>query len=172
MLRLATVDQNGDDGCWLIVVYGPTDHALKEGFLSEFEGLATTCTGPCLICCDFNLIYQAQDKNNARLNCRLMQRFRRTIDALQLAELHLYGRLYTWSNERTRPTLERIDRVFSMVPWLESHPFHHLHCRSNGCSDHTPLLLVLFTEPWVLPRLHFEAFSPFVQGFAEVVVGA
>ena len=145
------MDQNGDDGCWLTVVYGPTDHALKEGFLSELEGLAATCTGPWLICGDFNLIYQAQDKNNARLNRRLMQRFRRTIDALQLAELHLYGRLHTWSNERTWPMLERIDRVFSMVPWLESHPFHHLHCRSTDCSDHAPLLLVLCTEPWALP---------------------
>ena len=60
MLRLATVDQNGDDGCWLIVVYGPTDHALKEGFLSELEGLAATYTGPWLIYGNFNLIYQAQ----------------------------------------------------------------------------------------------------------------
>jgi len=56
------MDQNGDDGCWLTVVYGPTDHALKEGFLSELEGLAATCTGPWLICGDFNLIYQAQDE--------------------------------------------------------------------------------------------------------------
>ena len=101
-----------------------------------------------------------------------MQRFRRTIDALQLAELHLYGHLYTWSNERTRPTLECIDWVFAMVPWLESHPFHHLHCRSTDCSDHAPLLLVLCTEPWALPRFHFEAFWPSVQGFVEVVAGA
>jgi hypothetical protein len=31
---------------------------------------------------------------------------------LDLLELHLHGRLYTWSNEREDPTLERIDRAF------------------------------------------------------------
>jgi endonuclease/exonuclease/phosphatase family metal-dependent hydrolase len=110
---------------------------LKEAFLTELEGLATSCVGSWLICGDFNLIYQAQDKNNDRLNRRLMQRFRHTIDTLQLAELHLNGRLFTWSNERSRPTLERIDRVFATVQWLED-----LHCRSTDCSDHAPLLLV------------------------------
>ena len=81
--------------CWLTSVYGPTDHSLKEGFLMELESLAPSCPGAWLICGDFNLIYQAQDKNNDRLNRRLMQRFCCTIDALQLAELHLTGRIYT-----------------------------------------------------------------------------
>lgn len=98
-----------------------------------------------------------------------MQRFRRTIDTLQLAELHLTGRLFTWSNEISRPTMERIDRVFAMVPWLESHPFHNLHCRST---DHAPLLLVLSMEPWVQPWFRFEAFWPIVDGFLEVVAAA
>jgi hypothetical protein len=87
-----------------------------------------------------------------------MHRFRRTIDTIQLAELHLSGRLYTWSNERSRPTMERIHRVFATVPWLENDPFHNLHCRSTDCSDHAPLLLVLNTEPWALPRFRFESF--------------
>lgn len=101
-----------------------------------------------------------------------MQRFRHTIDALLLAELHLSGCLYTWSNEQSRPTMERIDRVFATLPWLESHPFHYLHCRSTDCSDHTPLLLVLYTEPWALPRFRFEAFWPTVDGFLGVVANA
>jgi hypothetical protein len=51
-----------------------------------------------------------------------MQRFHRTIDDLQLAELYLHGRLYTWSNERSAPTLEHIDRAFATVAWLERRP--------------------------------------------------
>jgi hypothetical protein len=135
-VHLDRVDPAIGGACWLTSVYGPTDHALKEAFLNELEGLASSCLGAWLICGDFNLIYQAQDKSNDRLNRRLMQRFRRTIDTLQLAELHLNGRLYTWSNERNSPTLERIDRVFATVQWLEDHPFHRLHCRSTDCSDH------------------------------------
>jgi hypothetical protein len=41
-----------------------------------------------------------------------MGRFCRFLNDLKLLELHLHGRLFTWSNERTNPTLERIDRVF------------------------------------------------------------
>jgi hypothetical protein len=101
-----------------------------------------------------------------------MQRFRHTIDTLQLAELHLNGRLFTWSNERSRPTLERIDCVFATVQWLEEYPFHRLHCRSTDCSDHAPLLLVLSTELWVQPRFRFESFWPTVDGFLDVVANA
>jgi hypothetical protein len=39
-LHLEPIEQAAGDGCWLTVVYGPTDHALKEGFLLELEGLA------------------------------------------------------------------------------------------------------------------------------------
>ena len=142
---------------------------MKEDFLLELEGLASTCTRAWLIRGDFNLIYQAQDKNNNRLNHRIMRRFHRTIDELQLAELHLNDRLYTWSNERGRPTMERIDRVFATVPWLEGYPYHHLHCRSTDCSDHAPFLLVLCAEPWARPRFWFESFWPKVDGFLDVV---
>jgi hypothetical protein len=44
------------------------------------------------------------------------------LDDLQLAELQLFGRLYTWSNERNRSTVERLDRAFVTVEWLDDHP--------------------------------------------------
>jgi hypothetical protein len=45
----------------------------------------------------------------------MMARFRRTLSALELKELYLNGRRFTWSNEREHPTLEKLDRVFSTV---------------------------------------------------------
>lgn len=65
--------------------------------------------------------------------------------------------------------MERIDRVFATVPWLEGHPYHHLHCRSTDCSNHTPLLLVMCTEPWARPWFRFESFWPKVDGLLDVV---
>lgn len=155
-----------------LCLYGPTNQSLKEAFFAKLQSMASSYPGAWLICGDFNLIYQAQDKNNGRLNRRLMQRFRRTIDALQLAKLHLTGRMYTWSNERSRPTMERIDRVFATVPWLESHPYHNLYCHSTDCSDHSLLFLVLSTDPWAQPRFRFESFWPKVDGFLNVVATA
>lgn len=121
------------------------------------------------MCGDFNLIYQAADKSYDRLNRRSMRRFRRALDDIQLDELYLHGRLYTWSNERRRPTLERIDRAFATADWLERFPNHHLKCLSSDCSDHVPLLLQLHSEPWAKPRFRFEAFWARLDGFEEVV---
>lgn len=98
-----------------------------------------------------------------------MRRFRRVLDDCQLEELYLHGRLYTWSSERRRPTLERIDRAFASVPWLEAFPSHHLRCLSSDCSDHSPLLLQLCTQPWAKPRFRFESFLVRLDGFEDVV---
>jgi hypothetical protein len=98
------------------------------------------------------MIYQACDKNNGRLNRGIMRDFRSVLDDLQLEELHLSGRLFTWSNHKDSPTLERLDRAFASVEWLEQYSCHHLRCLSSNSSDHAPLLLVLNSEPWARPR--------------------
>ena len=98
-----------------------------------------------------------------------MRRFRSLIDDLQLEELTLSGRLFTWSNGRDQPTLERLDRVFAIVEWLERYPSHQLRCLSSDCSDHAPLLLVLNTEPWARPRFRFDTYWTKVDGFLDTV---
>jgi hypothetical protein len=118
---------------------------------------------------DFNLIYQAEDKSNARLHRGLMRRFRQTLDTLQLAELHLSDRRFTWSNERDVPTLERLDRAVASVDWLEDHPHYLLRPLSSDSSDHAPLLLLMNTEPWGRPRFRFEDIWRKFDGFLCVV---
>lgn len=66
-------------------------------------------------CGDFNLILHARDKNNGRLHRGIMCCFKCTIGDLGLAELHLSGRLYTWSNERNNPTVECLDRALACL---------------------------------------------------------
>lgn len=62
------------------------------------------------------LIYRAKDKNNIRLDRRMMVRFYGFLDDLELQELFLHGRLFTWSNVRDHLTLECIDRDFIFRP--------------------------------------------------------
>jgi hypothetical protein len=156
---------------WLSNVYGPssTSSSEKTAFLQELKDIRAACAGPWLVCGDFNLIYQTADKNHGRLHRGLMRAFRDTIDVLQLQELHLSGCLYTWSNGRDNPTLERIDRAFASVEWLQLFPFHHLRSLSSDCSDHSPLLLVLNSNPWAVPRFRFERFWTRVPGFLDTV---
>lgn len=97
---------------WLTGVYGPQLDNLKIIFLQELQLIRNLCNGPWMIGGDFNLIYRAEDKNNGNLNRAMMGRFRRLLNELNLKELPLFGRKYTWSNERSSPTLVRLDRVF------------------------------------------------------------
>jgi len=67
------------------------------------------------------------------------------------------------------PALERIDRAFASVEWLQLYPFHHLRSLSSNCSDHSPLLLVLNSNPWAVPRFCFEQFWTCVGGFVDMI---
>jgi thiamine monophosphate kinase len=60
---------------------------------------------------DFNLIYQAEDKSNSNMDRAMKGHFQCFINNLELHELPLLGRRFTWSNEREAPTLVRLDRV-------------------------------------------------------------
>jgi hypothetical protein len=73
----------------------------------------------------------------------MMTRFRRTLSSLELKELYLNGRRFTWSNERELPMLEKLDRVFLTMDWETLYPDAFLSAMSMGPSDHCPLVLNL-----------------------------
>jgi hypothetical protein len=47
---------------------------------------------------------------------RMMGRFHRFLNECDLKDIYRHGRRYTWSNERDRPTLVRLDRVLFASP--------------------------------------------------------
>ena len=109
-----------DETWWLTCVYGPQTDPEKIFFQDELREVRAACSGTWSVWGDFNLIYQAEDKNNHRLNRRMMCRFRQFLNDVELQELYLKGRLYTWSIERDYPMLERLDRVFFSEDWADS----------------------------------------------------
>jgi hypothetical protein len=104
-------------------LYGPQLDRDKVAFLNELRTLCAQHIGPWFLCGDFNMLYKAADQNNSHLNPCLMGLFHRFIQDMELEELHLHGRLYTWSNER-HPTLACIDRAFTCMSWCEFYPHH------------------------------------------------
>jgi hypothetical protein len=106
------------------------------------------------------MIYRAEDKNNDQVNHRLMGQFCHFLNAATLQEAHLNGRLFTWSNEREHPTLERIDRFFFSNEWEAIFTNHELHSLASICLDHTPLLLRTEEGCLAKKRFHFHAFWP------------
>ena len=157
---------------WLTSVYGPQGDQLKLQFLDELRSIRLSCSGTWMLCGDFNLNYRAEDKSNGRLHRRMMGRFRRLINDLELQELYLNGRRFTWSNERASPTLERLDRVLVSDDWLTSFPDHNLSALSTECSDHAPLLLRTDCAIPHFKRLRFENIWPRFEGYLETVAAA
>lgn len=102
----------------------------------------------------------------------MMARFKAKLNALELKEVYLNGRRYTWSNERAQPTLEKIDHVFCTTSWEELHPTCHLNALDSALSDHCPLLLDLRADLTMGRRFKFEAFWPKVDGFSRTVADA
>ena len=106
---------------------------------------------------DFKLIYQAEDKNNTNLDRAMMGRFRRFLNEVEVKEIPLLGRKYTWSNERSSPTLVRLDRAFCCVNWDEVSPDAVLQSTASVVSDHCPLVLGMKVASAGKRRFHFES---------------
>lgn len=117
----------------LTTCYGPADDSRKDEFLAEMQDIKPNTAIPWMIIGDFNLIYQATDKNNLNLNRRLMGKFRRTLDECELMEMTLQNRRYTWSNERENPTLVRLDRFFLQLRMGSDVPKFRAKCIGNWC---------------------------------------
>jgi hypothetical protein len=106
----ATIKQRMDNEEWTVTaVYGPQTDADKLFFLQELRQLRQSATTRWIVLGDFNLIYRSSDKNNCRVNRRLMNSFRSALDELEVRELHLHGRKFTWSSGTASPTMTKID---------------------------------------------------------------
>jgi hypothetical protein len=126
----------GDLSWWLTSVYGPQTDGDKALFMDELEAIRDACPGPWAVVGDFNLILDDTDKNNTRINRRNMSLFRRVVDSLELRDMYLHGRLYTWSNERSNPMLVKLDRLLASLDWEELFPYCFLEALSSDVSVH------------------------------------
>jgi hypothetical protein len=154
-----------DEEWWLPSVYDPSHDEDKSSFLTELHELTQVRLGPWLLCGDFNMIYKAEDKNNKRLNRRWTGQFQHFLIDASLKEIQLDGCLFTWINEHSHPTLERIDRAFISPDWEVIYPHHFMHSLASLCSVHAPMLLR--TDNLFSPKktFHFRCFWPKYPGF-------
>jgi hypothetical protein len=156
-------------------VYGPQAETNKLLFLEELKHIKQSIPGKWLIAGDFNMIYRAQYKNNTRVNRRIMGKFKSTIDELQLRELPLHGRKYTWTSEQptqAEATMSRIDHLFCSTSWEESFPIAHLYAWVSTQSDHYPLILQGETSQERFKGFKFESYLLNIPGFMDIVHSA
>jgi hypothetical protein len=163
---------NKEDGFkWaLVFVYGPAQDCLKQSFLSEVVRLSNTETSPILIGGDFNILRSPSEKNNDRFDHRWPFLFNAVIDGLDLREMDMSGRRFTWANSRDNPTYEKLDRILVATEWEEKYPRAAVLALSRNISDHTPLLLSTgIRSVQTIPPFKFELGWFFRDGFVDMV---
>ena len=67
--------------------------------------------------------------------------FNMIIESLNLGEIELTGRQFTWANSLPVSTYEKLDRVLASVEWEQKYLLVSLHAMQRAISDHTPLFL-------------------------------
>jgi len=120
----------------LVAVYGATQPEFKEEFLTELVRAYNVEKLPIMVGGDFIIMRNLVKKNNDNFDGKWPFLFNAIIDSLDLREIEMSGRKYTWANSLRVPTYERLDRVLVSTEWEQKFPMAIV-----VASDHTPLLL-------------------------------
>ena len=96
---------------------------------------------------DFNIIRYASEKNNDSGVHMHTGLFNSIISTLDLLDIHMTGEKFTWSNNHSDPTLERLDRVLVNKDWESIFPTVFVYKLPREVSDHNPLILSTQTSP-------------------------
>jgi hypothetical protein len=99
----------------LIAIYGPAQVGLKEQYLTELVHMCSPEQLPILIGGDFNILRHRREKNNDNYEHRWPFLFNCVINGLNLMELEMSGRRFTWANSMPTPTYEKLDRILMSI---------------------------------------------------------
>jgi hypothetical protein len=125
----------------LIVVYGPAQNDRKDAFLTELVQFVSRETLPIVIGGDFNILRGPKDKNKDNFQSRRPFMFNAVIDSLNLKEIEMSGRQFTWANRLPYLTYEKLDRIPVATEWDNKYPLSTVVALNRDIFDHTPLLL-------------------------------
>ena len=124
-----------------MAVYGVAQPELKPDFLADLVRICGEERLPILVRGDFNIIMRRGEKNNDNYYGRWSFMFNAIIESLNLREIDLTGRQFTWANSLPNPTYDKLDTVLTSVEWEQRYPLVSVHAMQRAISDHTPLLL-------------------------------
>lgn len=98
------------------------------------------------MCGDLNVTLHTQDRPDNSNHRLQTARFRAVFDGLQLQDLRLQGRKYTWSNDRDEPAFARLDRFLISSSWSMLFPNTVQKAIPNTASDHCPMICQVQTK--------------------------
>jgi hypothetical protein len=122
----------------LVAVYGPGHTPQNEHFFTELVHMMSHARLPILMGEDFNILRHVHEKNKDNFEGRWSFLFNCVIDGLNLHELEMSGRRFTWANSLPNPTYEKIDKILISTEWELNNPFSTMVALPRVISEHTP----------------------------------
>jgi hypothetical protein len=112
IIHLNTFKVKNDGFEWvLILVHGAAQDSMIHEFLSELVRMCESEPLPILLGGDFNILCTHEEKSND-YNPHWHFIFNGIITSLDLREIVLSGRQYTWASKRGTPTFKKIGPNF------------------------------------------------------------
>jgi exonuclease III len=91
----------------LVPVYGVAQDKFKHDFLADLVRMCDSETLPILLAGDFNILRRPGEKSNHNFNPRWSFVFNAVIENLNLREIALSGRQFTWASRRENSTYKK-----------------------------------------------------------------
>jgi hypothetical protein len=112
-----------------------------------------------------------EDKSTDNFKTRWLNMFNAMIEILQLKEIVMSDRRYTWAGPGDNLTYEKLDMLVS-TEWEHNYPLSSIESRDRNISDHTSLILNTgaSTHQNRQPTLKFEMGWITIGGFFDMVV--
>ena len=118
---------------------------------------------------DFNFIRGPDNRNKPGGDPNNMMLFNNIIINLDLVEIPLKGRSYTWSNKHDNPLLEKLDWVFISSHWTTVHTSTMAIPLANISSDHVSIEIMIDSNIPKSNIFRFEEFWLDFEGFIDTV---
>lgn len=96
---------------------------------------------PYIVSGDFNILRHNEEKNKKMHRSKSTDLFNSIINTLGLREIYMSEGKYSWANNQSHPTLEKLDRVLMSNSWEEMFPMVSVRKLARDLSDHNPFLL-------------------------------
>jgi hypothetical protein len=125
----------------LYSIYGPAQSQNKGAFLAELTNTCSKENLPFLIGGDFNIMRKPEDKSCGDFDTKWTSLFNVAIESLDLREIVMIGRQYTWVGAGNNATYEKLDRVLASTEWEINFPLAKVEPRDRNMLDHTPLVV-------------------------------
>ncbi|XP_016185434.1 uncharacterized protein LOC107627082 [Arachis ipaensis] len=131
--------------CAFCLVYGEHDRESKLVMWEELSFLSGLCQVPLCFLGDFNEIVQVEERRGSMSLPRSAVEFKSWIHDMELVDLALSDRQFTWFRGQS---CSRLDRVLVSLEWLEEFPETRLRGGPRGLSDHCPIIMNVTRLGW------------------------